>query len=63
MSGQGIIAELRVAGHVPPGVSSAHFSERRTEQCWCLPREEDDVIVHNSMDEREKYETGERKLS
>lgn len=33
------------------------------EQCWCKPREEDGVIVHNSMDGREKFETGERKLS
>ncbi len=33
------------------------------DRCWCRPRVEDDgmVIVHNSMDGREKYETGERK--
>ncbi len=35
--------------------------------CWCRPHwhETDggDVIVHNSMDGREKYETGERKPS
>lgn len=32
--------------------------------CWCHPREDDeyaDTWVHNSMDERESYETG-RKL-
>lgn len=30
--------------------------------CWCMPVEtEDDVFVHNSLDGREKYETGERK--
>jgi hypothetical protein len=32
--------------------------------CWCHPTENDDgVIVHNSMDGREKYESGERKLT
>jgi hypothetical protein len=32
--------------------------------CWCRPIEnEDGVIVHNSMDQRELYETGERKPS
>ena len=33
-------------------------------KCWCKPEENDyGVIVHNSMDGREKFETGERKLS
>ena len=32
--------------------------------CWCRPVENDDgVIVHNSMDGREAFETGERKPS
>lgn len=32
--------------------------------CWCHPVEDEDgVIVHNSMDGREKFETGERKPS
>lgn len=33
--------------------------------CWCRPRVDDDdlVVVHNSMDGREKYETGERVMS
>jgi len=32
--------------------------------CWCRPVEDDEgVIVHNAMDEREKYETGIRKPS
>jgi len=31
--------------------------------CWCRPREEDGVVVHNSMDGREAFETGERKPS
>jgi hypothetical protein len=32
-------------------------------KCWCKPHEETGVIVHNSMDGREKFETGERKPS
>ena len=34
--------------------------------CWCRPTQDDEcteVWVHHSMDEREKYETGERKLA
>jgi len=33
-------------------------------ECWCGAAEnEDGTIVHNAMDEREKYEAGERKPS
>lgn len=30
--------------------------------CWCKPAQDDEckAWIHNSMDEREKYETGER---
>jgi hypothetical protein len=31
--------------------------------CWCRPVDDDGVIVHNSLDGREQYQTGERKLS
>jgi hypothetical protein len=31
--------------------------------CWCRPSENDGVIIHNSLDRRELYERGERKLS
>jgi len=31
--------------------------------CWCRPVEDDGVIVHNSLDQRELYERGERKMS
>lgn len=35
-----------------------------SEDCWCNPRiEEDVVIVHSSADERELYERGEKKPS
>jgi len=32
--------------------------------CWCHPRpdiEDERVIIHNSLDQREKYESGELK--
>lgn len=29
--------------------------------CWCTPSEADGVIIHNSLDQRELYERGERK--
>lgn len=31
--------------------------------CWCKPDEDDGVVTHHSLDGREKYETGERKLN
>lgn len=27
-------------------------------QCWCRPRWDDGVLVHNAMDQREAYEEG-----
>ena len=30
-------------------------------ECWCNPQYENDLLIHNSMDERESYEQG-RKL-
>lgn len=27
--------------------------------CWCKPFIEDEIIIHNAMDRRELYETGE----
>lgn len=34
-------------------------------KCWCKPQidEEYDVLIHNALDGREQYETGERKLN
>ncbi len=30
-----------------------------TRDCWCRPRiEDDEIVVHNAMDERETYEQG-----
>jgi hypothetical protein len=34
-----------------------------SEGCWCKPYDDEGVWVHNSMDGREIYETGERKMS
>jgi hypothetical protein len=27
-------------------------------KCWCNPSVKDNVVIHNSMDERESYEQG-----
>ncbi len=29
-------------------------------ECWCSPAEDDGVLIHNSMDDREAFERGER---
>lgn len=34
-----------------------------TSQCWCKPIYDEGIYIHNSMDGREKFETGERKMS
>jgi len=47
--------------HVLPNNDLKDHEE--TGLCWCKPTYEDGVYVHNSMDGREKFETGERKLS
>ncbi len=40
-----------------------HDTELERRTCWCNPEydEEFDVVIHNAMDQREKYETGELK--
>lgn len=49
------------------GVSVVHIiplSDLREHErdicCWCKPRRDDNIIVHNFADSREKFETGER---
>lgn len=49
--------------HVVPINDLRDHRVESDEQCWCKPRIEDGVVVHNSMDQRELYETGERKPS
>ena len=40
------------------------LKEHTTDRCWCNPTEEDgNILIHNSMDKREQFETGERKPS
>lgn len=47
---------------VPQNDLKDHVCNRM--KCWCLPVLVDDekcyIVVHNSMDGRENYETGER---
>ena len=40
-----------------------HVIEGYGENCWCNIRVEDGIVIHTSMDGREKFETGERKVS
>ena len=48
--------------HVVP-INDTREHECTAYNCWCCPVNEDGVIVHNSEDQREHYERGERKLS
>jgi len=34
-----------------------------SEKCWCRPIFIDGIEVHNALDERDKFERGERKTS
>ncbi len=48
--------------HVVPVNDLREHSCDVSKPCWCNPEvSEDGVVVHNSMDGREAYETGERK--
>jgi hypothetical protein len=47
--------------HVIPQNDLRDHEESTT--CWCQPHFDDGVIVHNSMDQRELFERGERKPS
>lgn len=50
--------------HVIPINDLRPHSTDSDAQCWCNPTEDEPgVIVHNSMDDREQFETGERKPS
>ncbi len=48
--------------HIYP-VNDVRDHETEGKPCWCAPTvdEEEGVIIHNAMDGREAYETGERK--
>ncbi len=49
-----------VLNHVIP---MDDLRDHAMKNCWCRPRYDEGVIVHNSLDLREFYERGERKLS
>lgn len=50
--------------HVVPTNDLREHSSDIEVPCWCKPFENaDGVIVHNSMDGREAFETGERRPS
>ncbi len=48
--------------HVYP-VNDLREHETEGVPCWCNPTydEEDDLYIHNALDQREKYESGELK--
>jgi hypothetical protein len=37
--------------------------EHSLRDCWCGPYDDDGIIRHKSLDRRELYERGERKMS
>lgn len=50
------------AFHVYP-LNDLREHEISDKPCWCKPRIEDGIVIHNSMDGREDYETGKRRPS
>jgi hypothetical protein len=49
---------------VPVGDVVDHTIGLQGEKCWCAPViDEEGVLIHNSFDQRELFERGERKLS
>ncbi len=53
------VYETNNLSHVMP---MDDLREHLLTECWCKPFEDDGVIVHNSMDQREQFERG-RKVS
>jgi hypothetical protein len=51
--------------HVYP-LNDLRDHDLESETCWCQPRTEDleneVVVIHNALDQREKYESGELRL-
>jgi len=40
-----------------------YLREHAVTDCWCSPVDDDGIVVHNSLDGREMYERGDRKVS
>lgn len=53
------ITTPRMQIHVYP-LNDLRPHETDGKKCWCNPQEDDEVIIHNSMDKREEYENGRR---
>ena len=62
---------LNISGKNAAGYTVVHvvpkgdtFEHKLDSTCWCQPEldEEDHVVLHNSHDQRELYETGQRGL-
>ena len=53
MSWQVITGADRLQHVVPERDMRPH---RHSIDCWCRPSEDEGVVVHNAMDERERYE-------
>ena len=49
--------------HVYPKEDLREHDTENGLSCWCCPQKDEGVIIHNSLDNREKYETGELKLN
>jgi hypothetical protein len=49
-----------VGNHVMP---VNDLREHLKTGCWCRPTDDEGLILHHSLDQRELYEYGERKLS
>jgi hypothetical protein len=56
----GVSVTLSNVAHVYPLNDLRRHSLR---DCWCHPLEDDGVVVHNSLDGREQYQSGERRPS
>ena len=61
---EGFVSEAgNLVQHVIP--VNDMYEHELMPNCWCKPKiyKLDFIAVHNSADEREKFETGERKTS
>lgn len=50
---------LVIGNHVIPNNDLREHIE--AVDCWCLPKDDGQIVTHNSADERERYERGEKK--
>jgi hypothetical protein len=54
---------------LPWGLAGNHLipvddlRQHKLTNCWCRPEYDDGLVIHNSLDQRELYETGDRQLS